>query len=180
MKIKGKKLSNPNREIIAIPRAGSDDIIFIAEAILDYEEFDAMIPEPKPGVKVMKGGEKVLDFDSPNYKSELKNYGIKRYQWMVLKSLRATPDLEWETVNYGDPSTWHNYEKELKDAGFSNVEFNRILKGVSDANCLNEEKVEEARKRFLAGIEQALLEKSSCLSQELSNTQSGDAAKIGD
>lgn len=179
MRMHGKKLERPNREIIAIPRADSDDIIFIAQAVLDYENFNALCPQPKPGVKLMKGGEKQLDFENPTYKAELAAFSGRRYSWMVLESLKSSPGLEWETVDYSDPTTWKNFEKELKDSGFSDIEVNRILKGVSDANCLNEDKVEEARKRFLAGVglEQ---EKSSSLLPALHSTPSGELVKVGD
>ena len=180
MKMMGKKLDRPNREIIAIPRADGEDVVFIAQAILSYEEFDALVPAPKPGIKVLKGGKRVEDFDSPTFKADVKAYSTKRYYWMVLKSLKETPGLEWETVDYADPSTWANYEKELRDSGFSDVECQRILKGVSDANCLNEEKVDEARKRFLAGTSPDQRETSSSHQPELHSTSSGDVVKVGD
>lgn len=179
MRLNGKKLVTPNREIIAIPRGDGDDIILIAEAILDYKEFDALCPVPKPGVKIMKGGEKQLDFEAPAYKSQLAAYSNNRYNWTILKSLRNTPNMEWETVNYSDPTTWNNWENELKDSGFSEIELQRIMLGVNTANCLNEDKVSEARKRFLAGVE---LEQGSFSSHQLEpkSTPSGEAAKPGE
>lgn len=168
-----------NREVIAIPRPDGDDIIFIAEAVLSYEEFDGMCPAPKPPVKLMKGGEKVLDFESPTYKQELAVYSTRRYSWMVLKSLRNTPGLEWETVDYSNPDTWGNFEKELRDSGISDIEQQRILRGITDANCLNEQKVEDARKRFLVGIGGPLAKLSS-LQPELRSTPSGEAVKVSD
>lgn len=180
MKMHGKKIDRPNREIIAIPRADSEDIIFIATAVLNYDDFHKMCPMPEPGVKLMKGGEKQLDFGSKTYMADLQHYSEKKYAWTVIESLKNTPGLEWETVNVGDPSTWKNYEKELVNSGFSDIECQRILRGVSDANCLNEDKVDEARKRFLAGIGQERSAKSSCLLPELHSTQSGDVVRVGD
>lgn len=180
MRMHGKKLERPNREIIAIPRADGEDIIFIAQAVLDYVQFDAMCPQPKPGVKILKGGEKQLDFESPTFKAELSAYSSRKYAWMVLQSLKETPGLEWETVDYGNPDSWNNFEKELRSSGFSDVEMQRIMKGVSDANCLNEDKVEEARKRFLAGTAMGQLGRFYSPSQELLSTPSGDVVKVGD
>lgn len=179
MKYKGKKIDRPNREIIAIPRAEGEDIIFIAKAILSYDEFDKLVPLPKPGIKLKKGGERVVDLEGPAYKADMVRYSEKKYAWMILKSLEESP-IEWETVNMGDPSTWNNWESELKKSGFSNIECNRIIKGISDANCLNEEKVEEARKRFLAGIELDQLLESSSLQPELNSTQYGEVVKPGE
>lgn len=180
MKMHGKKIDRPNREIIAIPRADGEDLIFIATAVLNYDEFNKMCPMPQPGVKLMKGGEKQFDFSSPSYMADLQRYSEKKYAWTIIQSIRETPGLEWETVDYGDPQTWGNYVKELTNSGFSDIECQRILRGVSDANCLNEGKVEEARKRFLAGIGQEQSAKSSFHLPELHSTPSGDVVRVGD
>lgn len=180
MKYKGKKLQRPNREVIAIPRGDGEDIIFIAEAVLDFEKFEKVCPPPKPGIKLVKGGQKVPDFESAQFKSESVLYAQKRYHYIVLESLRTSPGLEWETVDYGDPSTWINWEKELKDSGFSETEINLIIFGVSNANCLNQTKIDEARTRFLAGTEQDLLAQSCSLQQERHCTPSGEPVKIGE
>ncbi len=70
---------------------------------------------------------------------------------MILESLKATPNLEWESVNPSDPKTWGGYENELVDAGFSIPEISRVIDCVFDANGLNQKKIDEATKRFLAG-----------------------------
>lgn len=151
MKIKGRKIEGRNIEIIAIPRSNGEDIIFQAGAVLDSKEFDMICPMPKPPQKMIRGGTLIYDFDHPTYKKEIEQYGRRRSTWMILQSLKYTPDLEWETVDLGNPDTWQNYEQELRDSGFSETEMTRIINGVMIANCVNEEKVEEARKRFLAG-----------------------------
>jgi hypothetical protein len=46
-----------------------------------------------------------------------------------------------------------NYDKELRDSGFSDTEVQRIIIGVMDANCLNDSKLDEAKKRFLRSQE---------------------------
>lgn len=155
MKMHGKKIDRVNQEIIAIPRADGDDIIFIAKAVISYAAFNAVCPEPVPGTKIIKGGEKVLDLENPTYKASLNAYATKRYSWLLLESIKDTPGLEWETVDMADASTWGNFETELKASGFSDIEIGRIVKGVSDANCLNEQKVEAARQRFLVGTQVA-------------------------
>lgn len=152
MKIHGQKIEGPNVEIIVIPRSGdTPDIIFQAQAILDNEAFEKLCPVPMPPERIMKGGKREKNFEDKAYKAEMEKYGNKRIAWMILESLRATPDLEWETVKLEDHLTWLNYEKELQDSGFSYVEIQRIQNGVFTANCLNEAKVEEARQLFLRG-----------------------------
>lgn len=149
MKLGGKKLS-ANVVIIPIPRGTDEAHIFKAQAVLDMQAFDAVCPMPKAPKKLIKGQGLSEDRNNPVYKAALADYAKNRLAWMVLESLKATPDLEWETVNPDDPSTWMNYEKELREGGFSEMEMVRLVQGVMDANCLNEELINEARKRFLS------------------------------
>lgn len=152
MKLNGQKVEGVNVEIIVIPRGGdTPDIVFQATAILDYEPFIKLCPEPKPPTKIVKGGGKEYNLDDAAYKEALRLHSEKRMAWMVIQSLKATPNLEWETVKEGEHRTWTNYEKELKDSGFSQIEIQRILVGVMSANCLNETRIEEARENFLRG-----------------------------
>jgi len=157
MKIAGQKIEGPNVEIIVLPRGGDrPDIVFQARAILDTESFDKLCPIPTPPERIKKGGIREKNFDDLGYKAQMESYSNKRIAWMVVESLKVTPGLEWETVKYNDHMTWLNYEKELKDSGFSYVEIQRIQNGVFTANCLNETKVEEARQSFLRGpVDQA-------------------------
>lgn len=150
MKINGKKIEGPNEEIIIIPR-GESDIVFKAQAVLSYDEFDKICPFPEPPMIRRKGAEQATpDYEDKKYIQKQNEYIGKRTHWMILKSIEATDGLEFETVKMSDPETWGNYEKEFKDAGFSEVEINRIIIGVQVANCLSESRLQEARKRFLA------------------------------
>jgi hypothetical protein len=172
MKIRGKVIQGPNVEIIAIPRSDAEDIIFKAEAVRDYSEFDALCPEPKPPmVKNAKEGD-TLDVKDPTFIKQLDRYAENKIAWMILKSLSATPDLEWETVKWNDKTTWRNYRQELADAGFSLYEIRRIENGVMIANGMSESRMEEARKRFLAS-QQAPQVESSSQKEEQNSTQSG-------
>lgn len=179
MKIKGRKISERNIVTLAIPRANGEDIILKFAAILDYSEFDAVCPMPMPGSKILKGGVKAPDFDSPRYKAQITDYSKKKTDWMVLKSISVTDGLEWESVDMADCSTWGNFNKEMTDAGFSDVELMRIIGAVSEANGLSEAKIKEAMDRFLAG-EAEIQELSSSLPIVQSTTQSGELAKDGE
>ena len=171
MKIKGKKISGPNKEIIPIPRGDGNDIIFIAEAVLDQSHFDKLCPVPKPATKKIDGVD-IPDLDDKNYLKNLNTWGEKKTAWMVLKALEATPDLEWEMVNMNDPSTWLLFRTEFRDAGLNDHEINRVINGALTAQGLNEQKVEEARDRFLRS-EQARQEVLLSLKGEQLSMQSG-------
>jgi hypothetical protein len=150
MKIHGVKVHQPNVEIVVIPR-GEEVIVFRCQAVLSMDEFTKLCPPPQPREILKPGGKRVFDVEDEGYKLELKQYGERRFAYLCLKSLEATEGLEWETVRLGDPDTWLNHERELGDSGFTYNEIQRIQEGVLSANCLNETKLEEARKRFLAG-----------------------------
>lgn len=152
MRIKGQKIEGPMVEVIIIPRGeGQEDIILHAQAILDMDEFYKLLPEPKAPKAMRKGGIEFFNTEDPRYKAAIIEYNKMRVAWMILKSLQATPDLVWERAKIEDPNTWLLYDKELREAGFSDIEVGRVINGVMAANCLNDTKMEEARKRFLAG-----------------------------
>lgn len=156
MKIKGKKIEGPNLEIIAIPRAVGEDIIFKAQAILDMGPFEKMCPVPEPPKKMIKGGKQIPNLEDPGYLQQIDKYAQLRLHWIVLTSLQATDDLEWETVDMSDYTTWENYREELKEACFSEIEVNRIVAGCISVNALNEAKIAAARERFLLMAQEPL------------------------
>ena len=156
MKMNGKKIEGPSVEVVVIPR-DSGDLVFKCQAILDYEVFEKILPEPQPPTIILKG-QKVghPDFEDIDYKKELTDRSYKRFQWMILKSLEATDGLEFETVSLNDPSTWNNLESELKSSGLSPVEIGLIYQGVTHANGMNEDKLKQARERFFALTKEAV------------------------
>jgi len=176
MRIKGKKIEGPNVEIIVIPRK-DEDIVFKAQAVLDLEDFEKLCPVPKPPQMLKRGVGMVDDVEDVNYKIAMRVHAERRIDWIVLQSLKATPDLEWETVDYGQPDTWRLYKKELRDSGFGEYEINRIINGVMIANSLDDRKMEEARERFLLGqrLEQEAL---SSQKEGKNSTPSGNHANV--
>lgn len=150
MKIKGKTLGTPNIEVVVFPRSDGD-IVFKAQAVLDYSDADQLDPEPSPPEVIKRGGARIKDPNDREYREKLEKWALRRSHWMFLKSISATPDLEWETVNASDPETWGNYSKELAAAGFTPIEISRLLQTVMDACGLNQKKIDEATERFLAG-----------------------------
>lgn len=173
MKLAGRKIEGANVETVVLPRGGGDPLVLRAQAVLSYADFDKLCPAPKPPVVIRRGGERSLNVEDPRFVAAMETHGEKRTAWMILTSLRlGTPDLEWETVDYGDPNTWAGYVDELRASGFSEVEIIRVVRAVMVANALDDAKLEEARRDFLA-LEARRLDPSSSPEDELSDTPSG-------
>lgn len=175
MKIKGKSISAPNVSMLVIPRDNGEDIVFKAQAILDMDVFEKLCPEPQPPTIIHRERGKEKDFKDKNYLKAQEFHAEQRMAYMVIESLKATDDLEWETVDYNDPSTWVKYKDELKASGFNHIEIGRITNLVFEANSLNEAKYKEARDRFT--LSQVQGPELSSQKEEQLTTVSGELAK---
>lgn len=175
MKIAGRVVKGKNRVTKVFPRGDSEPIVIIAEAVSDISRVNDYLKIPEPPV-IVKAGEPapVKNFKDPGYQEQMINYNARQMAWVVLESLKPS-DIEWETVDMEDPSTWLNYKVEMENAGFSAIEINHIGNAVLEANALDEEKLEAARQVFLLG--QAAAQKStSGQSTQAQNSQSGTPA----
>ena len=162
----------PAEEILALPR-GEEQIVFRARGLPDMEEFDTLRPEPKPPVRLTRAGKEPNE-DDANWRSAMLAHGRRRVAYMVVKSLEPS-EIEWDTVDPDNPKTWTNCTEDLRGAGFSQVEINRIVGLVWEANCLDEAKLERARQVFARG-QQPDSDASSGPSTEPQNTPSGEPA----
>jgi hypothetical protein len=166
MRIKGEKINSVNIEIIVIPRPSkrvertldsgekvveevSNDIVFKARAVLDFDNFTKLCPAPEPPSIVRPGGMKYPDPTDLKYLEAIERHNKLRFDWIVIQSLKETEGLEWETVKDNMPETWANYSKELRESGFSSIEVSRIVAGALAANSLDEDRLKEARENFL-------------------------------
>jgi len=149
MKINGKDIKGPQLEVVVIPR-GEEEIVIKAKAVMDYSEHDKINPQPLPPSKLLPGGETQQLVEDPGYLTKISEWAQQKTDWMIIKSLSATEGLTWDTVKMDDPKTWSNYRKEL-DATFTPAELGKVLEVVMSACGLNQSKIEEATKRFLAG-----------------------------
>lgn len=180
MKYKGKKIDKPNEAFVVIPR-NDGDLVFKAQAVLDFQMFDDICPRPTPQMKTLRGGQPMPDLEEKSYVDALNEYSERRVDFMILKSLEATDDLEWETVNMEDPTTWKNYDKELSDACLTEREIDRVISIVFEANGLSEAMIQEARDRFLQ--EQAQAERAqeeNSLTVEPMTSASGEPANASE
>ena len=165
--------SLPKEVFLVLPRGEEGKIVFKAVGVPDYDEFDALCPPPKaPGV--LKKGSWEPNPNDKDYKQILDIHNTKRIAWLTISSLEPST-IEWDTVDPTKASTWTNWEKDLKENGFNQVEINRIRQLVFEANCLDEEKLIQARENFLAG-QQPVPSEFSGQSTEPESTPSGTPA----
>lgn len=156
MKIKNIDLNEPRVEYLVLPRGGNN-IVIKAKAIYSFEEFDKIVEQPKPPTILLPGEIKSLDYNDKDFLNKLDHYSRLRLSWLVIQSLSATEDLTWEKVT-NDPSTWNLWETELEEAGFSSIEKNKIFDLVQTACGMNQTKIDEATKSFLALMGKVLKE----------------------
>jgi len=172
MKIGGQEVKGPAEEVLVLPRSNGD-VVFRAKAVLDMEPFHAACPPPKaPGMRTKDGFRP--NTDSPAYREQNLRHSELRFAYIAINSLEPS-EIEWQTIDEDNPQTWLNWEKELREAGFSGVEIQRITVLIMQANALDEGKLKAAREAFLLG-QAAQLELSSGLSTEQPSTQSGKDA----
>ena len=175
MKLSGHTFDEPAVVYCVLPK-DDNPAVFKCGPVLDYDEYEALCPLPKPPTQIRKGGVKVPDLQDETYLQQVSDRSNQRINYIVLKSLSYTEDLEWETVDMGNPKTWGNYLKELKDCYFTKTEVQRIQNSCFEANSLSESKVEEARANFLAGLEEVKAELSSGPTLAQETTSSGEVA----
>lgn len=151
MKIGGIEIKGPNEVLLVLPREGGD-LVLRARAVLDMDEFETLCPEPKPPGKQTKSGMEYLTND-PGYKQQMENHNSRQLAYLVIKSLEPS-EIEWDEVDIEKPQTWDRWQDDFKQAGLSNIEANRIMQIVMEANSLDESKLDAARQIFLHGQRQ--------------------------
>jgi hypothetical protein len=174
MKINGVEVKGPAEEILVLPRPTAEDLVFRAIAVTDMSEFETKCPLPKPKAMLVAGGEWKKALDDPSYIQAVTEHGQLRFAWIVLKSLEPS-NIEWDTVKKDSPSTWTNWEKDLRNAGLSETEINHVANCVASANALNQQKLDAARENFLRGLAKAS-ENLSSQNSEPATTPSGEPA----
>ena len=173
MKIGGVEVTKCE-EVLVLPRKNEEqNLVFKAVAVASMDEFEELCPKPKPPMRLKAGGVREPHI-SPEYMKEVEAWSQRRYAFICLKSLEPS-DIEWDTVDLKQPSTWSKWIEELQEAGLSDVELQRVQTLVLDANSLNEAKLKEARESFLLGQGQEV-ETSSGLHTTPESSQSGQLA----
>jgi hypothetical protein len=171
MKINGVDPKSLCPEVILVLPRAEQNIVFRAKGLKDMDEFDALCPKP-PGKRTKDGW--VANETDPTYQQINVEWGKKRLGFIVTRSLEPSV-IEWDTVVLNDPRSWANWEKDLKDGGLNQIESNRVLGLVLEANALDEAKLAKARESFLLGQVPMPAEFSGQVS-EPANTESGEPA----
>jgi hypothetical protein len=167
MKI-GKTHYKPvNEEIVPILRADGN-LYFVVQAMEDPSEFDRLCPTPNPPT-IEKPGQAPQPVENASFRQALAKNATYYFDFMVIKSVRRVghietsevdgeepkqtriyEDIEWETVNIDDITTYHNYRQDLEDFGLITAEINRITEAVMVANGLSLAGIDKAKEDFLA------------------------------
>ena len=121
-----------------------------AMKVLEVDDFDKLCPMPMPREVMKPGGVKTYDVEETAYKEAIQEWAANKTHYMYLKSIAATDDLEWETVDMSDSSTWGNYNEELMEAGLTEAERLKLLQVYSEVQGLDQTKIDAATKNFLA------------------------------
>ena len=150
MKIKGVHIEGPQERTVVLPRQNGNDLVFKFKAILSMDDFEKICPVPEPKERLLPGGIKSYDIESKEYQERLNTWAMQKTRYMYLKSIAATPDLEWETVDLSNPDTWGNYEEELIQAGLTEAERLVLLRAYSQVQGLDQSKIDDATNSFLA------------------------------
>lgn len=155
MLIDGQIVDEENIELVVIPRP-SRTLVFKFGPVVDFSEFEALCPIPKPPMVTRPGGKKSFGLDLPEFKEQQYRFAEKKTAWMFLKSISYTPNLTFETVDMGKPETWINYESELKASKLTPSEIDQLVGGFARANSMDRDHLEKAKASFLASLEEAV------------------------
>jgi hypothetical protein len=157
MKVKGTTIPSPMELVVIVRNNGENNLVFKARAVTsdDYKKFEELCPMPNPPKRLHKDQTITVHTDDPDYLKAVQDWSEKRMAYTIIVSLSATSDLTWDEVSLSDPATWQSYQKELQESGLTVSEQNEVIGAVVVANSLDQKKIEEARKAFLAMQRQA-------------------------
>lgn len=173
MKLNGRSAC-ANVVTVVFPREGNADLLFKAAAIMDGEDFGKLVPEPQPPM-VRKPGENVdtMDLKDSKYVKALAKRSKLQTYWIIIKSLAATPGLEWDKLSIDDPDTWVLLDDEMKDFGLSAIEKSKLIQACFRANSMDEAFIEAAKLRFMSSQQAAAQTATSSPVGEPLSTKSG-------
>ena len=176
MLIKGVKITPPKDRVVVFPREDQEDIVLTIRAVLDYSRFEELCPVPRPPTTRRPNQAPVSNTEAPKFLAALDAHSLKRSHWMIIQSLSATDGIEWEIVDHNDPETWHLYDQELRTSGFSLGEIGRIFEEVNAVSGIDQERVDEATRAFLATREEQRSSGSSQTEEQTSTPSGGPAS----
>lgn len=153
MKIKGSPIPPPKPVSLKFFR-GSTIVELLVQAVLSFEQFDRLVPLPKPPlVTNIKEKRQYHNYEDKGYVRAIERYSVTKSNFIIIQGLAATEGLEWETVKLDEPDTWGNYKTDLLSC-FTEVEVSTIIEGVNEANNPTGRKLQEAFESFTQSQDQ--------------------------
>lgn len=151
MKIHGKSIEPPKPLDVIIPRTDGTEIHLKVQAVLSYEAFDKVCPEPRPPMSAKPGEPMRENWKDKAFQKQWSEWYDKRQGWMAVKSLTSTEGLTFDTMTVEDPNSCSvlGLAEEMRKSGFLEPEIAHVLKQIKRANAMDEKHIEEARERFL-------------------------------
>lgn len=176
MKLNGKTLTAPKPKHAVIVREEGNHV-FVCGPVLDYVRFEQICPEPTAPIVAPVGKPPYKDLTDRKYLAKIEARAEAKVNWIYLQSLSHTPGLEWETVVENDPTTWGNWEKELKGL-LTEQEIMTIKVAVTEANMTSEETQRAALDAFFRQAEAASQDHRLLEKAEAASTVSGEPASV--
>jgi hypothetical protein len=154
MKVGGVQVTPPPEGLLVLEREHGD-LVFRARPVpIDaWDHFNKLCPEPAMPMVLVKG-EKKPNPNDETYQHNVRRLAAKRIAYLCLKSLEPS-NIEWDNVKMDDPDSWEKFEDDLRAAGMTEIEIDRVIKLCVGANTLDEEKLKKARESFLRGQREA-------------------------
>jgi len=152
MKINGLSVATPEPQFFVIPHGGQD-LAFRIQGVYSFDEFEKLVPEPKPPRIVRPGGQESVDYSDADYLKAQQARSKNRMVWIYLKGLEPS-NLEFEKVKINDPATYQFFDDEFKNVGIALSYLQQLEQAIINLCGFNPEMVQEATQRFLAGMAQ--------------------------
>jgi hypothetical protein len=154
MKVGGVQVTPPPEGLLVLEREHGN-LVFRARPvpIEAWDHFNKLCPEP-PVPMVLVKGEKKANPSDETYQHNVRRLSARRIAYLCLKSLEPS-NIEWDSVKLDDPDTWEKFEDDLRAAGMTEIEIDKVIKLCVGANTLDEEKLRKARESFLRGQREA-------------------------
>lgn len=155
MKVGGVQVTPPPEGLLVLEREDGNHLVFRARPvpIEAWDHFNKICPEPSVPMVLVKGEKKANTADE-TYQLQVRRLHAKRIAYLCLKSLEPS-NIEWDTVNMDDSDTFEKFEDDLRNAGMTEVEIQKVIQLCVSANSLDEEKLKKARESFLRGQREA-------------------------
>lgn len=151
MKLAGIKVSAKYTKEVTFYRE-TENFVFKLEAVGNYKDFEESCSQPLPPVITKPGGNEYQNIDDKEYIERLEEWSAWRIHWMAVNTIK---EVEWDTVTT-DPETYENWQEDLRNAGFSQIEVSKLQNHIMIVNGLIEpERIDEALKNSSVGKEAA-------------------------